>query len=78
MVSFGKHASIEKDGKDTHDIGISKNERERRQNSLCLMIFFLRLELILWLSAKNVGSKDKVEHRSNNYGVWKRELIENE
>lgn len=63
MISFGKHASIEIDGTDTHDIGISKHERERRQSRLCSMLFFLRLELILWLSAKNVGSEGKVEHR---------------
>lgn len=40
MVSFGKLASVEKDGKDTEDIGKSKNERERRQGSLCSRSFF--------------------------------------
>lgn len=40
MVNFGKLTSIKKDGKDIDKIGKSKNERKRRQSSLCSVVFF--------------------------------------
>lgn len=40
MVSLGTLTSITEDGKGINDTGKSKNERERRQSSLCSVVFF--------------------------------------
>lgn len=54
MVSFGKLASVEKDGKDTEDIGKSKNEREKA-GQFMFKVFFLWLKLRTMVICKKCG-----------------------
>lgn len=80
MVNLGTLTSIKKDGKDINDTGKSKNERERRQSSLCSIVFFSLV------GVKDNGHLQKLwvmrigwnTERGATTGVWKRELISNE
>lgn len=80
MVSLGTLTSIKEDGKDISDTGKSKNERERRQSSLCSIAFFSLVGVKdnghlqkLWVMRIRLNTE-----RGAATGVWNRELIRNE